>query len=120
MEIFVGEPSPQERLAQFPTYPLTADLTSLPEGDRAALPYLIRAGKLLDELYLTQWWQHNLQLREKLVQSGDKDVLEVFNMYKGPYGIHNLILPPQTSTILKLCLFNRFLTYILFVICSSQ
>jgi hypothetical protein len=84
--MFTGSLSPQERLAQFPAYSLSADLTSLPDGDRAALPHLIRAGQLLDELYLNQWWAGNIELRKKLVEAGDKKVLEVFDMYKGPYG----------------------------------
>jgi hypothetical protein len=85
--MYIGDYSPQDRLAQFPAYSLTANLSSLPEGDRAAIPHLIRAGKLLDELYLNQWWDGNVELRNKLVAEGDKDVLEVFKMYKGPYGI---------------------------------
>ena len=81
--------SPDERLAQFPAYSLTANLSTLTEGDHAALPHLIRAGKYLDELYLGQWWEGNVKLRKKLVESNEKEVLEVFDMYKGPYGMHH-------------------------------
>ena len=81
--------SPDDRLAQFPAYSLSADLSIIPEGDRAALPHLIRAGKFLDELYLGQWWEGNVKLRKQLVENGEGIFLEVFDMYKGPYGMNN-------------------------------
>ena len=81
-----GHLSPEERLAQFPAYSLTADLSTIPEGDRAALPHLIRAGKILDELYLGQWFEGNVALKKQLIENGDERILEVFKMYKGPYG----------------------------------
>jgi hypothetical protein len=86
--MLTGDLSPDDRLAQFPAYSLTANLSILPEGDRAALQHLIRAGKCLDELYLEQWWEGNVKLRKQLVENGDGKALEVFDMYKGPYGIN--------------------------------
>jgi hypothetical protein len=100
--MYTGSLSPQERLAQFPAYSLTANLSSLPDGDRAALTHLIRAGKLLDELYLSQWWHGNVELRKKLVEQGDKEVLEVFDMYKGPYGLfHGVVLMQRETRITR-------------------
>ena len=87
--MLTGDLSPDERLAQFPAYSLTADLSALPEGDRAALPHLIRAGKHLDELYLGQWWEGNVNLRKQLVENDEGKALEVFDMYKGPYGMNH-------------------------------
>jgi hypothetical protein len=87
--MWTGNLSPNERLAQFPAFSLTASLATLPEGDRAALPHLIRAGKFLDELYLGQWWEGNVELRKQLAKSDQGQVLEVFDMYKGPYGMTN-------------------------------
>ena len=84
--MWTGDVSPEDRLSQFPAYSLTADLSKLPQGDRAALPHLLKAGKALNELYLGQWWEGNFELRKKIKENGDKDVLEVFDMYKGPYG----------------------------------
>jgi len=84
-KMYTGDLTPQQRLAQFPAYSLTANTSHVPKGDIEAIPHLIRAGKLLDELYLSQWWEGNIKLREQIVKTGDKDVLEVFDMYKGPY-----------------------------------
>ena len=81
--------SPDDLLAQFPAYSLTANLSTLPEGDRVALPHLIRAGKYLDELYLGQWWEGNVKLRKQLVENNEGKALEAFDMYKGPYGVNN-------------------------------
>ena len=93
--MWTGDLSPDERLAQFPAYSLTADLSVLPEGDRAALPHLLKAGKALDELYLSQWWQGNVALRNKLIANGETKILEVFDMYKGPFG--NLFVYMNTT-----------------------
>ena len=90
MGLWTGDLSPDERLAQFPAYSLTADLSLLPEGDKAALPHLLKAGKALDELYLSQWWKGNVELRNKLADSANSKILEVFDMYKGPFGIASL------------------------------
>lgn len=84
--MWTGDSSPDERLAQFPAYSLTADLSVLPKGDRIALPHLIRAGKYLDELYLGQWYEGSVELRKRLVEHDERKALEVFDMYKGPYG----------------------------------
>lgn len=84
--MWTGDLSPDERLAQFPAYSLTADLSVLPDGDRAALPHLLKAGKALDELYLSQWWKENVALRTQLKDNGENKMLEVFDMYKGPFG----------------------------------
>jgi hypothetical protein len=90
MGMWTGDLSPDERLAQFPAYSLTADLSVLPAGDKAALSHLLKAGKALDELYLSQWWQGNVDLRKKLADSGESKILEVFDMYKGPFGISSM------------------------------
>jgi hypothetical protein len=84
--MWTGDLSPEDRLSQFPAYSLTADVSKLPKGDRAALPHLLKAGKALDQLYLNQWWEGNVALRRKIKDLGDEKVLEVFDMYKGPYG----------------------------------
>ena len=91
--MWTGDLSPDDRLAQFPAYSLTANLSTLPEGDRAALPHLIRAGQYLDELYLGQWWEGNVKLRKQLVENDEGKVLKVFDMYKGPYGMNNPGMP---------------------------
>jgi len=87
--MWTGYSSPDERLAQFPAYSLTADLSTLPEGDRVALSHLIRAGKFLDELYLGQWWEGNVGLRKQLLENDERKALQVFDMYKGPYGMES-------------------------------
>jgi len=87
--MWTGDSSPDERLAQFPAYSLAADLSTLPEGDRAALSHLIRAGKFLDELYLGQWWEGNVGLRKQLVENDERKALQVFDMYQGPYGMES-------------------------------
>lgn len=84
--MWTGDSSPDERLAQFPAYSLTADLSVLPESDHYALKHLIHAGIYLDKLYLGQWWEGNVELRKRLEEQHEWKALDVFDMYKGPYG----------------------------------
>lgn len=50
------------KVAAYAEVPLTADLSTLPEGDRLAIPLLLQVGEIMDQLFWKQVW-------------GDKDAL---------------------------------------------
>jgi hypothetical protein len=59
-------PDVQERLAQYATTPLDADLSALSPEDRQVLDLLVRSARLMDEIFLRQVWVGNPELRERL------------------------------------------------------
>lgn len=83
--MFVGSLPIDKRLERYTPYEFTADLSDLKEGDRAAIKPLVKAAKLIDKIYIRQAWAGNEQLKKKLEELGDKKLLTLFNMYKGPW-----------------------------------
>ncbi|CAO3681785.1 unnamed protein product [Umbelopsis ramanniana] len=83
--MFVGSLPIDKRLERYTPYEFTADLSDLKEGDRAAIKPLVQAAKLIDKIYIRQAWAGNEQLKKKLEELGDKKLLTLFNMYKGPW-----------------------------------
>src|SRR3954453_4298948 len=59
-------PDIDKRVAQFAPTPLAADLSALQADDRKVLAKLVRAAKLMNEIFLRQAWAGNPALREKL------------------------------------------------------
>jgi hypothetical protein len=73
-----------QRLARYAPTELAADLSGVPEGELEVLRELIRAGVLMDEVFLRQVWVGNPELRNQL--SGAPEVLQTyFKVNFGPW-----------------------------------
>lgn len=73
------------RLARFAKFECTADLSNLSRHEHSALQKLVRAAKCIDQVYLRQAWSGNEALQKKLHEQGDKELCELFRIYKGPW-----------------------------------
>ncbi|KAI8637371.1 hypothetical protein BD408DRAFT_486281 [Parasitella parasitica] len=73
------------RIARFALFECTADLSHLSAHEHAALKHLVKAGKYIDQLYMRQAWSGNEELRKKLHAEGNKELVTLFEMYKGPW-----------------------------------
>ncbi|KAI9595441.1 hypothetical protein BDF19DRAFT_471391 [Syncephalis fuscata] len=74
-----------QRLARFSPVHFGIDLKTLPSGDRAAIRKLVKAGKLLNQLYLHQAWSGNEALEKNLEHGNDTKALQLFRLFKGPW-----------------------------------
>ena len=67
---------------------ITADITALPESERAGLTEILKAAHIMDGLFLEQVWSGNpsllLQLQHDKSQTG-RDILDFFLINKGPW-----------------------------------
>ena len=87
----MAQPDPaqlQNMAARFTPVELRADTTQLSEGDRKALPKLIEAARVIDDIYLTQVWSGNHALLTKLRADTTplgKARLHYFLLNKGPW-----------------------------------
>jgi len=78
----------QAELAKLAPVEIKADISTLSEGDRAALDRIIEAARIMDELFFRQVYHHNEEIREQLKSSSDptaKVALELFTVMYGPY-----------------------------------
>jgi hypothetical protein len=79
------------KIAQFQPVVLTADLTGLPENERAALAELIVAAKLMDPIFDRQVWAeypaHEARLIDAAAKGGELERarLEYFWIMRGPW-----------------------------------
>jgi hypothetical protein len=73
-----------ERLSQFAPTELTADLSGVPEGELAVLTELIKAGKIMDEVFLRQVSVDNPELRARIAGEAD-EVKTYFDINFGPW-----------------------------------
>ncbi len=76
------------KIQQFAPVELSADLSSLPESERAALDKLIAAARLMDPILDRQSWAGNPALRDKLSRDGAplaRAKLEYFDIMRGPW-----------------------------------
>ncbi|REJ81139.1 MAG: hypothetical protein DWQ36_10590 [Acidobacteria bacterium] len=78
------QPPVEERLAQFEPTSLDADLSGVPGSERAVLGDLIRAARLMDEVFLRQVWTENPQMRAALADA-PPPVREYFEVNFGPW-----------------------------------
>lgn len=68
--------------------PLKVDVSGLSEGDRLALVKLIEASRVIDEIFLKQYWAGNGELAARLQADASplgKARLRLFQIYKGPW-----------------------------------
>lgn len=74
----------EARLARYAPTELAADLAGVPEGEREVLAELVRAGRLMDEIFLRQVWVGNPELRAR-VQGRSAAVRTYFDVNFGPW-----------------------------------
>lgn len=75
----------KSRLARYAPFECTADLSKLSKQEHTAIKHLVKAGRFIDQLYFRQHWSGNEALRKKIHEQGDRDLCELFEMYKGPW-----------------------------------
>jgi hypothetical protein len=73
-----------ERLGQYSPTELTADLSGVPESELSVLVELIRAGKVMDEIFLRQVSQQNPELRDEIAGESE-EVRTYFGINFGPW-----------------------------------
>lgn len=80
----------QKLTARFAPVEINADVSKLPEGERAALKKLVEAARLMDALYLRQVWPGNDALLQELARAEDplgRARLRYFLLNKGPWSM---------------------------------
>ena len=78
----------QSKSARFAPTDLTADITSLPAGEREALAHMVRAAQVMDALFLEQVWAGNESMLYTLIRDESplgKARLHEFLINKGPW-----------------------------------
>ncbi len=73
---------------RFAPTPLRVDISKLSEGDKKALPKLLDAARILNDIFMVQLWDGNLALRQKLEEDKSplgKARLHYFWINKGPW-----------------------------------
>ncbi len=84
-------PFSPDQLAQmskrFAPVEISADVSALPDNERAALAKLVQAGRVMDAIFLRQVWAGNEPLLLDLLTRGDaaKPELQYFLINKGPW-----------------------------------
>src|SRR5271156_2544635 len=74
-------------IARFAPAEIRADASQLAPGDQKALQKLVEAARVIDDLFITQLWSGNAQLRKKLEQDTSplgQARLHYFLLNKGP------------------------------------
>ncbi|KAI8065927.1 MutT/NUDIX family protein [Gongronella butleri] len=74
-----------DRLKRFTVYKCGADLSHLSQHEHAALKHLVKAAKVVDDIWYRQIWSGATALREKINQGKDEELKELFDVYKGPW-----------------------------------
>src|SRR4051812_40191006 len=78
----------QKMAARFAPTEVTADLSALPAGERAALARIVDAARLMDTLFLRQAWAGTHPLLLELSQDAPplgRARLHLFVLHKGPW-----------------------------------
>jgi hypothetical protein len=77
-----------DRIKTFVPAKISADVSKLPKGEKAALDHLIAASKLLEPIFDRQAYAKNPELREALAKdtsAAGKDKLAYFDIMRGPW-----------------------------------
>jgi Peptidase family M49 len=75
-------------ISRFTPTPLRVDVSRLPAGDRQALAKLVQASRILDDIFLNQYWSGNPALYARLQRDGSalgKARLHYFWINKSPW-----------------------------------
>jgi len=89
----------QKMQARYAPTELKVDTSTLSAGDKKALVKLLEAARVLDPLFMTQLWEHNLELYEKLKKDKTplgRARLKYFWQNEGPWSDldgHSAFLP---------------------------
>jgi len=84
MEMHVA-PDVVERLAVYAPFEMAVPHDLLDERDEETLRELYLAAKVMDEIFLRQVWDGNVELREKVLAAGDEDLVTFFELNFGPW-----------------------------------
>lgn len=82
----------EARIARYATPELTADISSLPDSEKAALDKIIEAARLLDPIFERQAWAKNPELVASLKKDGSelaKAKLRYVRLMRGPWDRQN-------------------------------
>lgn len=88
------------KVGQFSTAELQADVSALPESERAALDKLIAAARMMDPIFDRQAWVGNPELRETLARDRSEfgvSKLEYFEIMRGPWDRQDHFAPFATK-----------------------
>src|SRR5438105_3092073 len=81
-------PALERMIARFAPIELHVDTSKLVAPDRQALTRLLAAARLIDDIFLTQYWSGNHALQAKLQKDSTplgKARLRYFRLNKGPW-----------------------------------
>ena len=81
-------PQLQQMVAKFAPVELKVDISKLSPGDRTVLAKLVEASRVIDRIFLSQMWDGNPSLYERLKHDPSplgKARLAAFELYKGPF-----------------------------------
>jgi hypothetical protein len=73
------------RLKKYVPYDIAVPWQLISPKDKHALAKVYEACKIMDELFLTQVWSHNNELRDELARRGNPDYLRFFWRNFGPW-----------------------------------
>ncbi|ORZ16959.1 hypothetical protein BCR42DRAFT_413614 [Absidia repens] len=74
-----------DRLKKYALYECNADLSHLDLHELAALKHLVKAAKLVDDIWYRQMWSGATELRQRILNGDDEELKELFEVYKGPW-----------------------------------
>ena len=80
----------EQKISRFVPTEITADITSLSPGDKAALYKIIEAARLMDPIFLRQVWSGNAAMLKKLEMdstAGGQELLHYFRINMGPWSL---------------------------------
>ncbi|SAL95357.1 hypothetical protein [Absidia glauca] len=81
----VATKSHSDRLKKYALYETGADLSHLDPHELSALKHLVKAAKIVDDIWYQQQWSGAAELREKILNGDDEELKELFEVYKGPW-----------------------------------
>ncbi len=78
-------PDLAERLAVYAPFEMEVPHDLLDERDEETLRELYLAAKVMDEIFLRQVWDGNVALRDKVLATGNEDLITFFELNFGPW-----------------------------------
>ncbi|KAI9305522.1 hypothetical protein BJ944DRAFT_239583 [Cunninghamella echinulata] len=78
----VASKSIGDRLKKYALYSCTSDISHLDPHEVKALKHLVKAAKVLDDIWYRQLWSGAEELREKILKGDDEELKELVETYK--------------------------------------